>query len=86
MEGFGAVGIGLVVGWLLPWVRAAGDRAAVASAGLVGTVVIAITLARNHEVAAVTGAAAIVGAFVHALWREDLRRRYRPAQMRGRAR
>jgi len=86
MEGFGAVGIGLVVGWLLPSVRAGGDRAAVASAGLVGAVAMAIALAQNHEVAAATGAAAIVGAFVHALWREDLRRRYRPAQMRGRSR
>ena len=80
MEGFGAVGIGLVVGWLLPSVRAAGDRAVVASAGLVGAVAVAITLARDAEVAAVTSAAAIVGAFLHALWREDLQRRYRPAQ------
>jgi uncharacterized membrane protein len=80
MEGLGAVGIGLVVGWLLPSVRVAGERAAVASAGIIAAVAAAISMALSLELGGVTTASALVGAFVHALWREDLRRRYRSAR------
>jgi hypothetical protein len=80
MVELGAIGLGLVIGWLLPTVRVSGDRATAASAGIVALVTGAVALDRNTMVGATALTAALASAYVHRAWLEELRRRYRPGR------
>jgi hypothetical protein len=83
MEGFGAAGLGLLIGWLLPSARVVGDRAAVWSAGMLAIVALTIGYGYGFGAAGVATAAALTAAFAHRAWREELRRRYGNTRREG---
>ena len=72
----GAIGLGIVVGWLLPAAHVGGDRSVAASAAILGAVTAAVGFDQGEAIAGTTLSAALAAAYAKAWWLAELRKRY----------